>query len=68
MEPTTDATDAKSVGKIDTELLQLNINDEFRTNTSLMMLIAALFHYGNQAMNPTQLAIVIKSLDLLPLP
>ncbi|RCH94720.1 hypothetical protein CU097_013252 [Rhizopus azygosporus] len=52
---------------VDTELAQLNIPEDLRTNSSFMKVMATLFHYGNQSMNATQLVVAIRALNLLPL-
>lgn len=52
---------------VDTELLQLNISDQLRANSSFMKVMATLFHFGNQAMNAAQLVVAVRTLDLLPL-
>ncbi|RCH97733.1 hypothetical protein CU097_012680 [Rhizopus azygosporus] len=52
---------------VDTELTQLNIPEDLRTNSSFMKVMATLFHYGNQSMNATQLVVAIRALNLLPL-
>ena len=52
---------------VDTELIQLNISEQLRANSSFMKIMATLFHYGNQSMNAAQLVIAVRALNLLPL-
>ncbi|ORX59561.1 hypothetical protein DM01DRAFT_1333025 [Hesseltinella vesiculosa] len=52
---------------VDTELGQLNLCDQLRSNSSFMKLMATLFHYGNQPMGAAQLVIAVRALELLPL-